>query len=313
MANYLNPDVLVEPKWLNQHIDDKNVRIVECDADMTLYEKGHIPGAVKLSCQTDLVDMQTRDFVGRLQFEELAGRLGVTDDTTVIFYGDQQNMLACYGYWVFRLYGHEKLKILNGGRDRWMSEGQQLVRDTPTIKPTKFRAKEHLHEFRALRDDVLSLIGNPGRNTRTTKLTGRALIDDRTPAEFDGQFKLESDYPPRFLRTGHIPGAANVPYTDLLRPDGTFKTPEEIQKLMVTKGITPDKDIVVYTRIGERSSVMWFLLHELLGYPKVRNYDGSWTEWGNTVGMPIENASVVPIPLRMTTGRNLGTGRMATA
>jgi thiosulfate/3-mercaptopyruvate sulfurtransferase len=313
MTNYLNPDVLVDTKWLAQHLTDTNVRIVECDTDTTLYGKGHIRGAVSLDCQSDLVDTQTRDFLGRRQFEELAGRMGIADDTTVVFYGDQQNMLACYAYWVFRVYGHDKLRLLNGGRDHWIKDGQTFTREMPVIKPTKFRAKDQAHEFRALREDVLRHIGNPDAHRPKVKLDGRALIDDRTPAEFDGQFRIESDYPPRFMRTGHIPGAANIPYTDLLRADGTFKSGEEIERLLVAKGITPDKDVVVYTRIGERSSVMWFLLHELLGYKKVRNYDGSWTEWGNMVGMPIESASVVPIPPRTATGRELRTERMASA
>jgi thiosulfate/3-mercaptopyruvate sulfurtransferase len=313
MSSFLAPDVLVDTTWVTQHMNDNKVRIVECDSDPNLYSMGHIAGAVRLDCQGELVDKNTRDLIGVDQFQKLAQRLGISNTSEVVFYGDQHNIQACFAYWVFRSLGHEKLKILDGGRTRWVANGLKLSRETTLVTPGHFEARPMLKQFRALREDVLKHIGPTGTATRKAKSEGRTLVDDRTEPEYRGVFAADSGYPPRFLRAGHIPGATNVPWNELLSADGTFKTSDEIRKIFSTKGITPDQDIVVYTRIGERASVTWFVLHELLGFPRVRTYDGSWTEWGNTVGMPIENGAVVPIPtgpMRSTVGRQ---GAMPTA
>ncbi|HNX51494.1 MAG TPA: sulfurtransferase [Thermoanaerobaculaceae bacterium] len=290
------PDVVVDTLWLATHLDAPNLRIVECDADSRLYDHGHIPGAVRLDCQADLVDLASRDLVSRDELEALAGRLGIGNGTDVVFYGDEHNILACHAYWVFRLFGHTRMKILNGGRTRWIADGQRLVRDVPRVAVSRYMSIDRTQEFRALREDVLRHIGWPDPRFPRVNLIGRALVDDRSPAEYEGQFRPDGEYPARFRRSGHIPGACNLPWRELVRADGTFRTTEEIKRVLVRKGLTPEKDIVVYTRIGERSSLVWFVLHELLGFPKVRNYDGSWTEWGNMVGMPIESSALVRIP-----------------
>lgn len=296
MVSFPAPDSVVDTLWLTTNLHAPNLRVVECDADPRLYEHGHIPGAVRLDCQADLVDLGTRDLVDRDEFESLAGRLGIANDTDVVLYGDEYNILACHAFWVFRLYGHTRLRLLNGGRTRWIADGQRLVKDIPTVPHARFMALTRSRELRALREDVLRHIGWPDPRCPKVSLFGRVLVDDRTPAEFDGQFQSDGRYPARFRRAGHIPGACNVPWRDLLRADGTFRSLEEIKRTLTRKGIVPEKDIIVYTRIGERSSLMWFVLHELLGYPKVRNYDGSWTEWGNMVGMPIEHGALVRVP-----------------
>jgi thiosulfate/3-mercaptopyruvate sulfurtransferase len=299
MAKYLAPDALVDTTWLSQHGNNANLRVVECDVDAALYGEGHIPGAVKLDCQTELVNRNTRDLISLTDFEKLAGRLGISETHRVVFYGDQHNIMACYAYWVFKQFGHDDLKVLDGGRDTWLANGLTLTRETPTVVPVKFKARRIAQELRALRDDVLDHIGNPDPTMPSARMDDdRALVDDRTREEFEGVFAMDSGYPPRFLRSGHIPGAANVPYLELLSDDGTFKSIDEIKKILGKKGVTAEKDTVVYTRIGERASLMWFVMHELLGYPKVRTYDGSWTEWGNTIGLPIEAGKVVPISAR---------------
>jgi thiosulfate/3-mercaptopyruvate sulfurtransferase len=302
MANYLSPDALVDTNRVIQHMKNKRLRIVECDGDPVLYSQGHIPGAVRLDTQTELEDERTRDLIRPAAFEALAGRLGIDNDTEVVFYGDQHNIQACYAYWVFRSFGHDKLKILNGGREKWLADGQKLTHDVTDVPPARHTTKRMLTDFRALRDDVLRHIGGPENRRSERRPDGRALIDDRTRAEFEGVFAQESGYPQRFVRSGHIPGAANVPFTEILRHDGTFKSVDEIKRVLDMRGIAPDMDVVVYTRIGERASLMWFVLHELLRFPRVRVYDGSWTEWGNTVGLPIEAGAVLPIPPRTVPG-----------
>lgn len=283
---YAYPDVLVETEWLANHLDDPAIRVVESNEDVLLYDQGHIPGAVKLDWTADLQDPVVRDFIGPEAFAALCSRLGISNDTTVIFYGDRNNWWAAYAYWFFTLMGHRSQKILNGGRKKWTDEGKPLTRDVPRITPTQYTPQAPKPELRAFRDDVLKHIGYEGQQAVRS---GLPLVDVRSPGEFSGQLLHMPEYPQEGAqRGGHIPGAANIPWARAANEDGTFKSAAELTELYQSEGVTPDKDIVVYCRIGERSSHSWFVLHELLGYPQVRNYDGSWTEWGNAVGLPIE-------------------------
>ncbi|MCC6625995.1 MAG: sulfurtransferase [Chloroflexi bacterium] len=285
-SGYAKPDALVETAWLADHLSDPGLRIVESNEDILLYDQGHIPGAVKIDWTTDLQDRTVRDFIDADGFAALASRLGITPDTTVIFYGDRNNWWAAYAYWFFSVMGHPKLKILNGGRKKWIDEGRPLTREVPSIAPTQYPLQAPRPEFRAYRDDVLVHIGYEGRRQARP---GLPLVDVRSPGEYSGQLLHMPEYPQEGAqRGGHVPGAANIPWARAANEDATFKSAAELRQLYGDQGITPDKDIVVYCRIGERSSHTWFVLHELLGYPKVRNYDGSWTEWGNVVGLPIE-------------------------
>ncbi|MBX6752972.1 sulfurtransferase [Thermorudis peleae] len=283
---YAHPEVLVSTEWVAEHLDDPNVRIVESDEDVLLYELGHIPGAVKIDWHTDLQDPLVRDFIGPEQFAQLMSRLGITPQTRVVFYGDKNNWWAAYAYWFFRYMGHGPLSIMDGGRKKWEAEGRPLVREVPSYPPTEYPVPTPNPELRAFRDEVLAHIGYRGRQKVGE---GKPLVDVRSPGEYRGELLHMPDYPQEgALRGGHIPGAANIPWAQAVREDGTFKDAEELRQLYQSQGVTPDKDVIVYCRIGERSSHTWFVLHELLGYPKVKNYDGSWTEWGNAVGLPIE-------------------------
>lgn len=283
---YAHPEVLVSTEWVAEHLDDPNVRIVESDEDVLLYELGHIPGAVKIDWHTDLQDPLVRDFIGPEQFAQLMSRLGITPQTRVVFYGDKNNWWAAYAYWFFRYMGHGPLSIMDGGRKKWEAEGRPLVREVPSYPPTEYPVPTPNPELRAFRDEVLAHIGYRGRQKVSE---GKPLVDVRSPGEYRGELLHMPDYPQEgALRGGHIPGAANIPWAQAVREDGTFKDAEELRQLYQSQGVTPDKDVIVYCRIGERSSHTWFVLHELLGYPKVKNYDGSWTEWGNAVGLPIE-------------------------
>jgi thiosulfate/3-mercaptopyruvate sulfurtransferase len=294
MNGYTNPDVLVSTEWVEEHLSDPGVRIVESDEDVLLYESGHIPGAVKVDWHTDLNDPRVRDYVDGRGFAGLMSRLGVGNDTTAVFYGDKSNWWACYAYWVFRLLGHEKLKVMNGGRKKWVDEGRPLVREVPSPPPARYLVGKGHPEIRALRPEVLLHIGSPNPRQLVVRLpAAHALVDVRSPAEFSGELLHMVDYPQEgALRGGHIPGAVNIPWSLTVAEDGTFRPAEEIRLLYEGQGITPDKDLVVYCRIGERSALTWFVLHELMGYRRVRNYDGSWTEWGNAVGVPIANPSL---------------------
>jgi thiosulfate/3-mercaptopyruvate sulfurtransferase len=297
MTGYTNPDVLVSTAWVAEHASDPGVRIVESDEDVSLYESGHIPGAVKVNWHTDLNDPRVRDYVGSRAFSQLLGRLGIANDTTVVFYGDKKNWWACYAYWVFRLYGHERLRIMNGGRKKWSAEGRPFVREVPHYPPAMYAVRSVHPEIRALRADVLVHIGNPDPRQLVVRVPpGHALVDVRSEAEYAGELVNMPEYPQEgALRGGHIPGAVNIPWTEMVTEDGTFQRAEEIHLLYEGEGITPDKDVIVYCRIGERSALTWFVLHELMGYRRVRNYDGSWTEWGNAVGVPIANPSLVGV------------------
>lgn len=281
MNTYASPDVLVETDWLADHLADPGIRVVESNEDILLYDTGHIPGAVHIDWRADLQDPLMRDYIGKGAFAELCRKHGISPSTTCVFYGDKSNWWACYALWTFRLYGHDKVRILNGGRDKWIREGRPLVREVPTYPPAEYPVPTHRRddEIRAFFDETLS-------HSQAKK----PLIDVRSPAEFSGELTHMPEYPQEgVLRGGHIPGAKNVPWKQAVREDGTFKSREELEELY-TKGcgLDPEKEIIAYCRIGERSSHTWFVLTYLLGYKKVRNYDGSWTEWGNRVRAPIE-------------------------
>uniref|UniRef100_A0A831X1W1 Sulfurtransferase n=1 Tax=Thermorudis peleae TaxID=1382356 RepID=A0A831X1W1_9BACT len=283
---YAHPEVLVTTEWVAEHLDDPNIRIVESDEDVLLYELGHIPGAVKIDWHTDLQDPLVRDFIGPEQFAQLCSRLGISPQTRVIFYGDKNNWWAAYAYWFFRYMGHGPLSIMDGGRKKWEAEGRPMTREVPQYPPAEYPVPTPNPELRAFRDQVLAHIGYRDRQKIAE---GKPLVDVRSPGEYTGELLHMPEYPQEgALRGGHIPGAVNIPWGQAVTEEGTFKNAEELKQLYGSKGILPDKDIVVYCRIGERSSHTWFVLHELLGYPQVRNYDGSWTEWGNAVGLPIE-------------------------
>jgi thiosulfate/3-mercaptopyruvate sulfurtransferase len=252
--------------------------VVESDEDYLLYETGHIPGAVKVDWFTTLQDSVRRDFINREDFEMLCSQLGITNDTTVVFYGDKNNWFACYAFWLFEYYGHTDLKIMNGGRAKWIAEGRPLMREVPQYPGTHYQAKAPDESIRAYRDEVLRQIHE-----------GLPLIDVRSPQEYTGELLHMSNYPQEGAqRGGHIPGAVNIPWSKAANEDGTFKSENELRQLYEAQAILPEKETIAYCRIGERSSHTWFVLKYLLGYPRVKNYDGSWTEWGNLVGAPIE-------------------------
>jgi thiosulfate/3-mercaptopyruvate sulfurtransferase len=277
-AQYANPNVLVDTDWVAAHLNDPQVRIVESDEDVLLYEVGHIPGAVKLDWHTDQQDPIVRDFVNKQQFEQLMSARGIANDTTVVFYGDRNNWYAAYTYWLFKMYGHQDCRIMNGGRAKWEAEGRDLVRDTPTYPATTYHAQEPDLSLRAFRDQVLAHMQ-----------AGRPLVDVRSPQEYSGELLHMANYPQEGAqRGGHIPTAKNIPWGTAANADGTFKSASELREIYGGKGITPDQPVVAYCRIGERSAHTWFVLNQLLGYPDVRNYDGSWTEWGSLVRAPIE-------------------------
>jgi thiosulfate/3-mercaptopyruvate sulfurtransferase len=278
--NYAHPEVLVETDWLAEHLNDPNLRVIESDEDILLYDQGHIPGAVMIDWVGDLNDKVRRDYLGRAGFERLCAAKGIGNDSTVIFYGDKNNWWACYAFWVFQLFGHPQAKILNGGRKKWVDEGRLLSKETPSYPRATYRAPERAdYKIRAFRDQVMAHV-----------LAQAPLVDVRSPAEYTGELLHMEAYPQEgALRGGHIPGAKNIPWGKAVREDGTFKSPEELKHLYEKEnGLAPDQNIIAYCRIGERSSHTWFVLTYLLGYPNVRNYDGSWTEWGNLVGVPIE-------------------------
>ena len=279
MSEYAHPEVLVETEWVAQHLNDKNLRIVESDEDILLYEIGHVPGAVKIDWHTDLQDTVVRDYINKRSFDTLLSGHGIANDTTVVFYGDKNNWWACYAFWVFKLFGHEKCLVMNGGRQKWITETRPLSKDKSNYARANYVAKARDDKkIRAFRDQVLTHVQS-----------GHPLVDVRSPQEYSGELLHMPGYPQEgALRGGHIPGAKNIPWAKAAREDGTFKSADELQALYEAQGVTKNKNVIAYCRIGERSSHTWFVLTYLLGYPRVRNYDGSWTEWGNLVGAPIE-------------------------
>jgi len=276
---YAHPEFLVETDWVASHLDDPSLRLVESDEDYLLYETGHIPGAVKVDWFTTLQHPIRRDFLSKAEFEGLCSQLGIADDTRVIFYGDKSNWFATYALWLFRYYGHENLKIMNGGRAKWIQEGRPLTKEVPSYPQTTYLAKMPDRRVRAFRDQVFQHVDS-----------NLPLVDVRSPKEYSGELLHMPNYPQEgATRGGHIPNAVNIPWSQATNEsDGTFKSAAELSELYAARGVTPDKEIIAYCRIGERSSHTWFVLTYLLGYPKVKNYDGSWTEWGNLVNAPIE-------------------------
>ena len=277
---YHDPDVLVSTDWVAAHRTDPGVRVIESNEDPLVYRAGHIPGAVEVDWARDLNDPLRRDYLDRPGFERLMRSIGVDRDTTTVLYGDKNNWWACYAYWVFQLFGHTNAKIMDGGRLKWEREGRELVRDVPSYSASGYEAPvRDDSEIRAFRDRVLTHVEDGG-----------ALVDVRSPDEFSGRLLHMPDYPNEgALRGGHIPGARSVPWARAVDDDGTFKSAAELRAIYETEqGLSAEDEVIAYCRIGERSSHTWFVLRHLLGYPRVRNYDGSWTEWGNLVGVPIE-------------------------
>ena len=273
-------DVLVDADWAKAHLDDPSVRFVEVDVDTTAYEQSHLPGAVGWNWTSQLADGIRRDIASREDFSKLLSESGIGPDTTIVLYGDNNNWFAAWAYWQLRLFGVENVKILNGGRKLWLAESRPTSTDVPTYAPTGIQLPNADFSHRAFRDDVLKQVD-----------AGGALVDVRSPAEYSGELLAPAALPQEGAqRAGHVPGAANIPWATAVREDGTFKDADELRALYAAKGITEDKDVIAYCRIGERSSHTWFVLHELLGFQRVRNYDGSWTEYGSLVGVPIEKS-----------------------
>jgi thiosulfate/3-mercaptopyruvate sulfurtransferase len=272
-------DVLVTTEWLAEHRNDDDLVVAEVDENPDLYDEGHIPGAIRLHWRDDLQDPIERDLVEKGAFEELLGSLGIGNDTTVVLYGDKNNWFAAYAYWYLKIYGHNDVRILDGGRQKWLDEGRETTTDVPQPTATQYTASDRDESIRAYRDQVLQWLRDGGR----------ALVDVRSPQEYAGELLAPPGYEQEgALRGGHIPTAQSIPWAQAVRDDGTFKAPDELRSLYEGKGVTGDKQVTAYCRIGERSAHTWFVLRELLGYENVRNYDGSWTEWGNLVDVPIE-------------------------
>ena len=277
--SYAHPEYLVETEWVANHLNDPTIRIIESDEDPLLYPMGHIPGAVQVDWFSTLQHPIRRDFVTKEQFSEMCSRLGIANDTTVVFYGDKSNWFACYALWLFEYYGHKIVKIMNGGRAKWEQEKRPLVKEIQSYARTTYSAKDADKSIRAFRDEVL-------KHSNAKK----PLVDVRSPKEYSGELTHMPNYPQEgATRGGHIPGAVSIPWSQAVNEtDATFKTARELLALYEGKNINADGDIIAYCRIGERSSLTWFVLKYLLGYPNVKNYDGSWTEWGNLVDAPIE-------------------------
>ena len=275
---YANVDALVSTQWVAEHGREEGVRLVEVDVDTAAYENGHIEGALGWNWRRDLQDQDARDVAPKERLEELLGKSGITPDTTIVFYGDNNNWFAAYAYWQLKYQGHEKVKLMNGGRVKWEAEGRPYTTDVPSYAAAQYRfAGSPREDLRAYRDDVLQRIGKAG------------LVDVRSPKEYSGELLAPENLPQEGAqRGGHIPTAVNVPWATAVREDGTFKSADELRELYGSKGINGDREVIAYCRIGERSAHTWFVLRELLGYPDVRNYDGSWTEWGSSIRVPIE-------------------------
>jgi len=277
VGDYVN-DVLVETGWLAEHLDDDSLRIVEVDENPALYAEAHIPGAIGFDWQHDLQDAVKRDFLGPEAFGALFGARGISNDHTIILYGDRNNWFAAYTYWYLKYYGHDDVKLVNDPREKWIAEGRPTTTDAPSHAAAIFTAQAGNDAIRAQRDEVRAALGN-----------GRKLVDVRSPQEFSGEIISPNGYAQEGAqRGGHIPGAASIPWSQAVREDGTFKTVDDLRELYGGKGILDGAPIIAYCRIGERSAHTWFVLHELLGRQDVKNYDGSWTEWGNLVDVPIE-------------------------
>ena len=277
MTDYAK-DVLVDTQWVENHLSDASIRVVEVDENPALYAEAHIPGAIGFDWKKDLQDQVKRDFLDPAEFGELFGSRGISNEHTIVLYGDRNNWFAAYTYWYLQYYGHDGVKLMNGPRERWISEGRPTSTDVPRYDPQTFSAQEGDEAIRAYRDEVLGALDSATR-----------LVDVRSPQEYSGELIAMAGYEQEGAqRAGHIPGAASVPWAQAVREDGTFKSADELRELYSGKGVVDGHPIIAYCRIGERSAHTWFVLHELLGEGDVKNYDGSWTEWGNMVAVPIE-------------------------
>ena len=271
-------DVLVTTDWVADHMNDPKVKLIEVDVDTTAYDEGHIDGAVGFNWTSQLQDQLRRDIASKADIEKLLSAAGVNNDDTIVLFGDNNNWFAAYAFWLLRMYGHQNLKLMDGGRKKWLDEGRPTAKEAPKPAATSYQAKDPDLSLRAKREEVLSAISG----------AGSALVDVRSSAEYTGEIMAPPGLVETAQRTGHIPTAQSIPWGQAVSEDGTFKSDEELKQLYGSKGITGDKNLIAYCRIGERSSHTWFALKYLLSYPNVKNYDGSWTEWGSMVGMPIE-------------------------
>ena len=280
MADYAK-DVLVDTQWVQDHLQDDSIRIVEVDENSALYAEAHIPGAIGFDWKRDLQDQVKRDFLDAESFGRLLGEHGISNDHTIVLYGDRNNWFAAYTYWYLKYYGHDKVKLMNGPREKWLAENRPTSTDVPSYEPTTFQAKPGDDSIRAKRDEVFSALDTDTR-----------LVDVRSPQEFSGELIAMPGYEQEGAqRGGHIPGAASIPWAQSVQEDGTFKSADDLAELYGSKGVTDTDSIIAYCRIGERSAHTWFVLHELLGKDNVKNYDGSWTEWGNLVNVPVEKGA----------------------
>ena len=279
-SNYAHPEVLVETDWVAQHLNSGEFKLIEIDVDTEAYAQGHLQGAIGFNWQTELEDTLKRDVPDKGQWESLLSNAGISNSDTLVLYGDNNNWFATFGYWLFLIYGHDrsKIKLINGGRKKWIAEGRELTTEVPTPTPATYTASEANWELRAFRDEVLKKLGDPN-------LT---LIDVRSADEYTGKVIAPPGMTETAQRGGHIPGAQSAPWLNAVKEDGTFKSAADLKEFYAGKGVTEGKDVIAYCRIGERSSHTWFVLYNLLGYEKAKNYDGSWTEWGSIIGAPIE-------------------------
>jgi thiosulfate/3-mercaptopyruvate sulfurtransferase len=278
MAEYKHPEVLVSTEWVAEHLNDPKIRLVEIDVDTTAYDQGHIPGAVGWNWQTQLQDNVRRDLIEKTAVEQLLGQSGISNDTTVLLYGDNNNWFAAYGFWQLKYYGHKGVRLINGGRKKWLEEKRALTADRTDVVPAIYRATGPDESIRARKEDVFGILD---------KRRPAELVDVRSVDEFTGKILAPPGLSETAQRAGHIPGAVNVPWAQAANEDGTFKSADALKELYEGKGITGAKEVIAYCRIGERSSHTWFVLKYLLGYTNVKNYDGSWTEWGNLIAAPI--------------------------
>jgi len=284
MSDYAHPEVLVTTDWISQHAKDPGLRLVEVDVDTTSYDQGHIDGAISWNWQTELQDAIRRDLADPKAFEDLLGKAGISPETTIVLYGDNNNWFAAWAFWQLKYYGHDKVLIVNGGRKKWLEEKHPVTTNKPTIAATTYKVKAANTAIRAKRDDVFAAV---------EKKSGAQLVDVRSPDEFSGKIIAPPGMTETAQRGGHIPGAASIPWAQAVNEDGTFKSVDALKALYNGKGITGDQPVIAYCRIGERSSHTWFVLKYLLGVKDVRNYDGSWTEWGNLIGAPIEKETSI--------------------